>query len=110
MITIPAMHPCPELHLDADVPELRIIAHTMTRIHNRGHLSALCIQHARELGLLGVEFGNAVSEAVATAIRPYSSLTNYLIHEQSVEVGEAAAFRPLWAAHIARSIYEQIGA
>lgn len=114
MITIPAMHPCPELRIDADVPELRLIAHTMTRIHERGHCSALCIQHVRELMLLGVDFGiaddHALSRAVGTAIRHYSYLTNYLIHEQNVEVTEAAAFRPLWAAHIARSIYEQIGA
>lgn len=36
MITVPAMHPCPELHIDADVPELRLIAHALTLIHQQG--------------------------------------------------------------------------
>lgn len=45
MITIHAMHPCPELYIDADVPVLRLIAHTLTQIHQQGLTNPLCLQH-----------------------------------------------------------------
>lgn len=50
MITIPAMHPCPALHIDADVPELRLIAHALTLIHQQGLTNPLCLQHELMLG------------------------------------------------------------
>lgn len=46
---------------------------------------------------------------MSDAIDPYPFLTSYLFVEHDVVGYEAAAFRPLWAAHVARSIYEQIG-
>ena len=110
MITIPAMHPCPELHIDADVPELRLIAHTMTQIHQHGSNRPLCLQHVYLVGN-GWEADRAQEAfelGMRNAIKPHVYLTGYLIQEKKVE--RAAAFRPLWAAHIARSIYEQIGA
>lgn len=112
MITIPAMHPCPELHIDADVPELRLTAHTLTLIHQRGATNPLCIQHEHMLGD-GPECDaadKAFARAMSDAIDPYGYLTTYLVFEHGVVDYEAAAFRPIWAAHIARSIYEQIGA
>ena len=112
MITIPAMHPCPELHIDAGVPELRLIAHTLTLIHQRGATLPLCFQHEHMLeGGPECDAANkAFVRAVADALDPYLFLTNYLEIFHRIEPSEAAAFRPLWAAHIARSIYEQIGA
>lgn len=112
MITVPAMHPCPELHIDADVPELRLIAHALTLIHQQGATNPLCIQHEHMLGD-GPECyaaDKAFARAMFDAINPHSFLTSYLVLKHGVVVYEAAAFRPLWAAHIARSIYEQIGA
>lgn len=112
MITVPAMHPCPELHIDADVPELRLIAHALTQIHQQGLTNPLCLQHEIMLGD-GPECdaaNKAFARAMFDAINPHSFLTSYLVFEHGVVGYEATAFRPLWAAHIARSIYEQIGA
>ena len=112
MIVIPAMHPCPELRIDADVPGLRLIAHTLTRIHQRGWTNPLCTQLERMLGD-GPECDDAneaFAWAVSGAIDPYGYLTTHLEVRHHIECDAAAAFRPLWAAHIARSIYEQIGA
>lgn len=112
MITIPAMHPCPELYIDADVPVLRLIAHTMTRIHQQGLTNPLCLQHEIMLGD-GPECdaaNKAFAMAMSDALDPYGYLTTHLEVRHHIEHAEATAFRPLWAAHIARSIYEQIGA
>ena len=112
MIVIPAMHPCPELHIDADVPVLRLIAHTLTQIHQRGWTNPLCTQHEHALGD-GPECNaanRAFMWAMSDAIHPHSFLTTHLEVRHHIECDAAAAFRPLWAAHIARSIYEQIGA
>lgn len=112
MITIPAMHPCPELHIDADVPELRLIANTMTLIRQRGWTNPLCIQHEHMLGE-GPECdaaNKAFAWAMSDALDPYAFLPTYLEVFHRIECSEAVAFRPIWAAHIARSIYEQIGA
>lgn len=112
MVTIPAMPPCPELHIDADVPVLRLIAHTLTRIHERGWNNPLCFQHGQMLmdGPEGNVAAKAFAGAVSDAIHPRNLLTTYLFVEHNLDAEAAAAFRPLWAAHIARSIYEQIGA
>ena len=112
MIVIPAMHPCPELHIDADVPELRLIAHTLTLIHQRGATNPLCFQHEHMLGD-GPECdaaNKAFARAMSDALDPYLFFTSYLVIEHDVDEKQASSFRPPWAAHIARSIYEQIGA
>lgn len=112
MITIPAMHPCPELYIDADVPVLRLIAHTLTQIHQQGLTNPLCLQHELILGD-GPECdaaNKAFAWAMSDALDPYAYLPTYLEVFHHIEHNEAAAFRPIWAAHIARSIYEQIGA
>lgn len=112
MITVPAIHPCPELHIDADVPELRLIAHTLTLIHQRGATNPLCFQHELMLGdgpecdAANKAFARAMSDALDQSVY----LSTYLEVRHHIEHAEATAFRPLWAAHIARSIYEQIGA
>lgn len=112
MITIPARHPCPELHIDADVPELRLIANTMTLIHQQGLTNPLCLQHELMLGD-GPECdaaNKAFARAMSDALDPYGYLTTHIEVFHHIKPSEAAAFRPIWAAHIARSIYEQIGA
>ena len=120
MITIPSMptqyRPLPELEIHLEIPQLRELAYTLDRVKVKSRWQAgLCfaIMNAK------VSFAthNAFTQAVSRGMnkdtgeldRYYGYLYQY-IGEDDVSLEELTAIRQAWASHIARSIYEQIGA
>ena len=120
MITIPSMptqyRPLPELEIDLETPQLRELAYTLNRVKVESQWKAgLC------LALIGTEASVAAQKAFTQAVsrgmnkdtgeldQYYGYLYQYL-GEDDVGLEELTAIRQAWAAHIARSIYEQIGA
>lgn len=118
MITIHPMptrlrlRPLPELELELDIPQLRELAKALDRVKTHGQLhNGLCIAVA---GMATPSVGHAFSHAVLHGMSKYSGnqycvyLYQYL--GKYVTIEELTAIRRAWAAHIARAIYEQIGA
>ena len=120
MITIPSMptrfRPLPELELELETPQLRELAYTLDRVKVNNRWSAgLCF------ALMNAEVSfathNAFTQAVSRGMnkdtgeldRYYGYLYQYL-GEDNITLEELTAIRQAWAAHIAHSIYEQIGA
>ena len=118
MITIPSMptqyRPLPELELDLSVPQLRELAYTLDRVKvNSRWQAGLCF------AIISTKASVAAKQAFIQAVsrgmnkdtgeldRHYGHLYQYL---GDVKLKELTAIRQAWAAHIARSIYEQIGA
>ena len=114
MIVIPSMYSCPELHLNCDVPELRIIARTLTRIHNEGSRSPLCLQYSKQTrnfpkGTPEYRSKEEFENSMRKVLSPHAFLTDYLNFNFNFGIATSLDLRYSWAAHIARSIYEQIG-
>ena len=116
MITIPSMptrlRPLPELELDLSVPQLRSLAGALYRVKvDSRRRAGLCL--AVDVGSTATQyvFQRAVSRGMNkdTKDRHCMYLHQYL-DEDDVSLEELTAIRQAWAAHIARSIYEQIGA
>ena len=118
MITIPSMptqyRPLPELEINLETPQLRELACALDRVKVDNRRNAgLCFAVIND----EVSFAthNAFTQAVSrgmnkdTGDRYYGYLYQYL-GEDDVSLEELTAIRQAWAAHIARSIYEQIGA
>ena len=122
MITIPSMaigkrlRPLPELELDLSAPQLRELAYTLDRVKvNSEWRVGLCF------AIINAEVSFTAQQAFTQAVsrgmnkdtgelnRYYGYLYQYL-GENNVNLKELTAIRQAWAAHIARSIYEQIGA
>ena len=118
MITIPPMptrlRPLPELKLDLSAPQLRELAGTLDRVKIHTDWSAgLCLAVLRDAYDVqtGIHFGKAVSRGMnkdASDLDQYGMYMHQYLGEVTIE--ELTAIRQAWAAHIARSIYEQIGA
>ena len=118
MITIPSMptqyRPLPELEIDLETPQLRELAYTFDRVKVESQWNAgLC------LALIGTEASVATQRAFERAVsrgmykdagRCCVHLYQYLDEVIDITLEELTAIRQAWAAHIARSIYEQIGA
>ena len=115
MITIHPMptqlRPLPELELELDIPQLRDLAYVLDRVRTDSQLrNGLCIAVA---GMATPSVGHAFCHAVLHGMSKYSGnqycvyLYQYL--GEYVTIEELTAIRKAWAAHIARSIYEQIG-
>ena len=117
MITIHSMptrfRPLPELELDLDVPRLRKLAGVLDRVKvNIKWRAGLCFAVSTEASVaMQYEFERAVSRGMNTdAGRHCVYLHQYLGEVTAITLEELTAIRQAWAAHIARSIYEQIGA
>ena len=118
MITIPSMptrvRPLPELEIHLEIPQLRELAYTLDRVKVARRWSAgLCIsvttcapvttQYAFERAV-----SRGMNKNAGELDRHCAYLCQYL-DEYDVGLEELTAIRQAWAAHIARSIYEQIG-
>ena len=121
MITIPSMptrlRPLPELEIDLEIPQLRKLAGALDRVKvNSGWRAGLCLAVAAEASVaVQYAFERAISRGmnkdagVLDRYRVCLYLYQYL-SEDDISLEELTAIRQAWAAHIARSIYEQIGA
>ena len=117
MITIPSMptrfRPLPELELDLETPQLRKLAGVLDRVKVDSQWRAgLCLAVAAEASVATqYAFERAVSRGMnKDAGRHCVHLYQYLGEVTDITLEELTAIRQAWAAHIARSIYEQIGA
>lgn len=118
MITIPSMptrfRPLPELELNLEIPQLRELAGALDRVKvDLRWRAGLCFAvTACAPVTTHYAFGRAVMRGMnknAEPDRPCAYLYQYL-GEDDIALEELTAIRQAWAAHIARSIYEQIGA
>ena len=117
MITTPSMptriRPLPELELDLSVPQLRELAGALDRVKVDSEWDAgLCHAVATEESVAAHRaFDRAVSRGMNKRVsklnRRHMYLDQYL---GDVTLEELTEIRQAWARHIARSIYEQIGA
>ena len=118
MITIPSiptqLRPLPELEIDLETPQLRELAGALDRVRTDGQLrNGLCSAVA---GMATYSVWHAFSHAVLHGMsrdkgdRHCTYLDQYLGENDVVDLKELTEIRQAWAAHIARSIYEQIGA
>ena len=120
MITIHPMptriRPLPELEIDLDVPRLRKLAKALDKVKIRtGWCAGLCLAVTSGTydSQTAIHFGKAVSRGMNKDAGELDRCCGYLFHylgEDDVTIEELTAIRQTWAAHIARSIYEQIGA
>ena len=122
MITIPSMptqyRPLPELEIELETPQLRELANILGEVAVEPHrFAGLCIEVASRANDAHIDriFSQAVSFGMNRAVENGASFCTYLHHylnlgEDDVNLEELTATRQAWAAHIARSIYEQIGA
>ena len=122
MITIPSMptryRPLPELELDLNTPQLRKLAGALDRakVDSKWRGGGLCFAVRAEVSVTThAAFEQAVSRGMNKDVSKldryyrYMYLYHYLGMDH-VSIEELTAIRQAWAAHIARSIYEQIGA
>lgn len=119
MITIPSMptrlRPLPELELDLDIHQLRELAGALDRVKvDRRWRAGLCLAVSTCASVTThYAFGRAVFRGMnkddGEPDRPCTYLYQYL-GEDNITIEELTAIRQAWASHIARSIYEQIGA
>ena len=120
MITIPSMptrlRPLPELELDLSVPQLRNLAGALDRVKVESRWRAgLCLAVITNESSVAVNyaFERAISRGMnqdAGELDRYCMYLYQYLGEDDVSLEELTAIRQAWAAHIARSIYEQIGA
>ena len=120
MITIPSMptqyRPLPELEIHLEIPQLRELARILDRVKvDNKWLDGLCNAVAEMATQPDTwhAFGNAVSYGMNRDVGEPGRFCVYLyqyLDEDDVSLEELTAIRQAWAAHIARSIYEQIGA
>ena len=118
MITIPSMptriRPLPELEIDLEVPRLRELAGALDRVKVDSRWRAgLCLAVVVGSTATQYAFERAVSLGMNKDAGELDRHCTYLyqyLDEDDVSLEELTAIRQAWAAHIARSIYEQIGA
>ena len=116
MITIPSMptrlRPLPELEIDLEVPRLRELAGALDRVKVDSRWRAgLCLAVATEASVaMQYAFERAVSRGMNKDAGRHCVYLYQYLGEDDVSLEELTAIRQAWAAHIARSIYEQIGA
>ena len=116
MITIPSMptrlRPLPELEIDLETPQLRELAGALDRVKVDSQWRAgLCLAVATEASVaMQYAFERAVSRGMNKDAGRHCVYLYQYLGEDDVSLEELTAIRQAWAAHIARSIYEQIGA
>ena len=128
MITIPSMptrhRSLPQLEIDLEAHELRTLAFVLDSIVSpKSYTAGLCLSVDRKLHLtpkynvnvsrIAYKFAKAVGEGMNPPGKKtyYQYIGDYISkgRYESITNKELAAIRDTWAAHIARSIYEQIG-
>ena len=119
MITIPSMptrfRPLPELKFNLEIPQLRELAGVLDRVkvdrrRNAGLCFAVC---TCATVTTHYAFARAVSRGMNKDAGGFDRYYGYLyeyLGEENITIEELTAIRQAWASHIARSIYEQIGA
>ena len=119
MITIPSMptrfRPLPELKFNLEIPQLRELAGALDRVKvdlrwRPGLCFAVTVAQAVTTHYA---FERAVSRGMNKDAGEFDRHCTYLcqyLGEDNVTLEELTAIRQAWASHIARSIYEQIGA
>lgn len=119
MITIPSMPTCsrplPELEFNLEIPQLRELAGALERVkvHRRWHAGLCFAVCTCATVTTHYAFERAVSRGMNKDAGDFGQYYVYLyeyLGEDNVTLEELTAIRQAWAAHIARSIYEQIGA
>ena len=118
MITIPSMptrlRPLPELEIDLEIPQLRKLAGVLDRVKVDSRWRAgLCLTVVVGSTAVQYAFERAVSRGMnknAGELGRYHGYLYQYLDEDDISLEELTAIRQAWASHIARSIYEQIGA
>lgn len=119
MITIPSMptrfRPLPELELNLEIPQLRELAGALDRVKvDLRWRAGLCTAVTTCAPVTAqYAFERAVSRGMnkdAGELDRYCTYLYQYLGEDDITLEELTAIRQAWAAHIARSIYEQIGA
>ena len=120
MIIVPAMWPFPALEFEENIASLRLIALALMRLAAQNSDKPICSRLGSILADLEEEckdesdvYGDACEifdTAMKAAIGDYLYAPSWATHHHNVTYDQTAFMRPAWAAHIARSIYEQIGA
>lgn len=125
-INIHAMYPFPAITLSGHPRHLRLIAHCLTSVEEgeEGDHVALCINlghklwvHLEQLENRDREWHEArdvfKSGMEAALHHPYGGhftyATEWALWEHNCTRELAATYRPAWAWHMARHIYEQMG-
>ena len=127
MITIPSMptrhRSLPQLEIDLEAHDLRILAFVLDRIVSpEGCTAGLCLSvkemlKGHALGHHSVHVAYKFADAVGKGMNPpeeniyHQYVGSYISKEwkYNLTIEKLAAIRTAWARHIARSIYEQIG-
>lgn len=119
MITIPSMptrfRALPELEFNLEIPQLRKLAGVLDRVKVDRRLRAgLCFAVCTCATVTThFAFARAVSRGMNKDAGEIGRCCAYLyeyLGEDDITLEELTAIRQAWASHIARSIYEQIGA
>ena len=117
MITIPSMptrlRPLPELEIHLEHPQLRELAYALDRVKVANRRNAgLCFAIINTKASVATQqaFAQAVSRGMNKDAGWYYGYLYQYLGEDNITLEELTAIRQAWAAHIARSIYEQIGA
>ena len=119
MITIPSMptrlRPLPELELNLEIPQLRELAGALdqVKVASRWRPGLCFAVTVAQAVTTHYAFERAVSRGMnkdAGELDRYCIYLYQYLDEDDVSLEELTAIRQAWAAHIARSIYEHIGA
>ena len=105
MIHVPAMYPFPAIDFPEDISQLRNLAHYLKVLGDRGLCHCMCYQLDDFNRNARLFFRDPISEAMGT----FGYLTSWARCNHGISESEAEKFRPEYAYHISRSIYEQIG-
>lgn len=104
-IHVPAMYPFPAIDFPEDIPQLRNLAHYLKVLGDRGLCGLICFQLDDFNHNAYLFFHDPISEATD----PFEYITSWANWKHGIPKNEADKFRPKYAHHISRSIYEQIG-
>lgn len=116
-VQVPAMYPFPAVIFEGKLETVRVLAAVLTSVAKNKDTSCLCGQVSY---FITKTYGDTIStadqvtdlfcNAMADALGNYAFATTWAWQTHGIEDTEhAAAYRPTWAAHMSRSIYEQIG-
>jgi len=116
-VQVPAMYPFPAVAFESNLETLRALAIVLTSVAKNKDTSYLCGQVSHYYVIIYGGLGGNVEQvcklflnAVADALGDCGFATTWARKTHGLkDIEDAAAYRPAWAAHMARSIYEQIG-
>lgn len=108
ILQILEMPPCPAITLDVTLSSARELAFALRQVSQKKCSIALCLQVGESQ--VSLEAFESFVQAISEALAPDQFLTRFIEKKiPTLRLEEIYAFRPLWAYHISRSIYEQIG-